>query len=76
MSIPEKKEGWVSLINAKAEHYVVDGISLCKRWGYFGTLFRERNRWTACAACTRKLAERERQALAALFNFYSQEVQP
>ena len=32
-------EGWVHFLNATKWHYVREGRSLCRRWGYLGRAF-------------------------------------
>ncbi len=56
--MPQKPdEGWVVLSNATLEHYVVDGRSLCGRWGYFGTTFYPTTRG-GCEQCKKRLEKR------------------
>jgi len=34
-------EGWVLLDNSRRAHYFRDGMSLCGKWAYLGTVYEE-----------------------------------
>jgi hypothetical protein len=57
----ELKEGWVWLYNAKKEHYIVEGRSLCGRWGYMGGAFHASDIDSPdnCKACVREFKKRQ-----------------
>ena len=52
-------EGWVSLSNSRKFHYVIDKMTLCKKFLYMGNTFE--GVWTGnattddCAACVKNL---------------------
>ena len=57
------KEGWGDM-NGYKWHYYRDGVSLCGKWRVFGKILplldddpKDRNVWSDCPACVRKLEE-------------------
>ena len=51
------EEGWVSLLNSPKWHYIRDGMSLCRKWVYFGKEFSDcdaPNTPTDCKTCRKK----------------------
>jgi hypothetical protein len=53
------KEGWAYLLNAKNEHYFVDGRSLCRKWLGLGLDYDRTMGQPECKACRRALDKRE-----------------
>ena len=53
------KEGWAYLLNAKNEHYFIDGRSLCRKWLGFGLDYGRTMGQPDCKACRKALDKRE-----------------
>lgn len=51
---PALTAGWVVLTNSRVEHYVVDGKSLCGKWGYLGNTFYPTTNG-GCKECEKRL---------------------
>jgi hypothetical protein len=56
-------EGWVTLQNSRKYHYVVDKMTLCKKFMYLGDAYD--GEWTGkftdddCAGCIKQLQRRD-----------------
>lgn len=52
-------EGWGQPLNSKKFHYFVGGMSLCRKWAYFGKELElgEDDHSANCAACKKKKAK-------------------
>lgn len=63
------REGWVSLLNTRKDHYIVDDRSLCGRWGFLGKSDRlapdAGPNPNDCRECRRKLERRQKVATIA-----------
>lgn len=58
----EIKEGWGFPMNSRKAHYFVDGVSLCRKWGFFFGRFLEQgndNSPDNCAACMKALPKHQ-----------------
>jgi hypothetical protein len=53
------KEGWAYLLNAKNEHYFVDGRSLCRKWLGLSLDYDRTMGQPECKACRKALDKRE-----------------
>lgn len=60
----ELTEGWVWLVNSTKWHYMRNGQSLCRRWGYFGSTYEQGNDNSSdnCKTCQRALAKEKAEA--------------
>jgi len=56
-----EKEGWAMPLNAKKYHYFMEGMSLCARFMFIGTLEPDDGKESPddCKACRRKLEKKK-----------------
>ena len=55
------KKGWNVLLNARKQHFFIDGRSLCNRWLCLGSDYTAEPdpRYPVCCGCVKKLEKRK-----------------
>jgi hypothetical protein len=61
MVVTEREEGWGFPGNSKKAHYFVDGMALCRKWGFYSGPLEKGNDNSPdnCAECKRLLSKRK-----------------